>query len=194
MTSTLHHFQLIHDFAAFRSVLILPKLENHTSRQYVSSWISTYWRPKVAGDEKWDARLRQEWLLFCNNEGYYFSDHVEENPRLYWLGLKRFTETKELAILALEILGFPQSGASVERSFCAVRRIHTWQRSCIGRKKLAKLTFVYINRKALDGVEINWLVTRISLILILNKVINCTCDQLKLAQQCPMKILYVHFK
>jgi len=54
----------------------------------------------------------------------------------------------------LEVLGFPQSCAAVERSFSAVRRIHTWQRNRIGRKKLAQLMYIYLNQRALQKQEI----------------------------------------
>jgi len=62
--------------------------------------------------------------------------------------------SKELATVALKILKFPQSSASVERSFSAVRRVHTWQRSKIGRKKLAKLVFIYVNGRKLCNREL----------------------------------------
>jgi len=74
----------------------------------------------------------------------------DESPCQYWSRFACVTTTEGLAKVALKILGFPQSAASVERTFSAIRRIHTWQRSCIGREKLAKLVFIYVNRRALQ--------------------------------------------
>jgi len=71
------------------------------------------------------------------------------DPILYWKNLAGTIEGEELAKLALQILQFPQSSASIERSFSAVRRIHTWQRSSLGREKLAKMVYVYFNSATL---------------------------------------------
>jgi hypothetical protein len=64
-------------------------------------------------------------------------------------------EAKPLAVIALEILAFPMSCAAVERSFSVVCRIHTWQRNKLGRKKLAKLVYIYINRRLLAKRDIS---------------------------------------
>src|SRR5688500_8717695 len=72
----------------------------------------------------------------------------EDTPFSYWSKLSCITETTPLAKIAVKILGFPQSGAvSVERTFSSLHRIHTWQRSQIGREKLSKLVFIYYNRR-----------------------------------------------
>jgi len=72
----------------------------------------------------------------------------DSDPVLYWKTLECVKETHALAKVALKIIAFPQSSANVERTFSALRRIHTWQRSSIGREKLAKLVYIYINRHA----------------------------------------------
>jgi len=59
-------------------------------------------------------------------------------------------ESKLLAKVALKLINFPQSSASVERTFSAVRRIHTWQRGSLGRETLSKLVYIYVNRRALQ--------------------------------------------
>jgi hypothetical protein len=76
---------------------------------------------------------------------------MEEDPVLYWTRVQVMSPLNcALAEIAIEILSFPGSAAAVERTFSVVRRVHTWQRNRIGRKKLAKLVYIYINRRALD--------------------------------------------
>lgn len=75
---------------------------------------------------------------------------VDTNPCIFWQRLANVQQTSELANIALTLLGFPQSCATVERSFSAVRRIHAWQRNKLGRNTLAKLVFLYVNRRVLQ--------------------------------------------
>jgi len=70
---------------------------------------------------------------------------LTENPILFWQELSTTDEGKALAAIALSLLQFPQSSAAVERSFSALRRVHTWQRASLGREKLAKMIYVYVN-------------------------------------------------
>jgi len=74
-------------------------------------------------------------------------------PIMYWKHLSDSNQAKDLAAIALTLLQFPQSSASVERSFSAVRRVHTWQRASLGREKLAKMIYVYFNCAALRGIN-----------------------------------------
>jgi len=96
--------------------------------------------------------LISEFVKFRTSQ-YPFADVVTqyEDPVEYWQKLICVSETQHLAKLALKLIGFPQSSASVERTFSAVRRIHSWQRACIGREKLRKLVYIYVNRHALRG-------------------------------------------
>lgn len=55
--------------------------------------------------------------------------------------------------VAIEVLSFPASAAAVERTFSAVKRLHTWQRGKLNRDTVAALTYVYVNRRALDQFE-----------------------------------------
>jgi len=61
---------------------------------------------------------------------------------------------KTLASIALPLLQFPQSSAAVERSFGALQRVHTWQRGSLGREKLAKMIYIYVNCSALRKLKI----------------------------------------
>jgi len=96
--------------------------------------------------------LISEFVKFRTSQ-YPFADVVTqyEDPVEYWQKLICVSETQHLAKLALKLIGFPQSSASVERTFSAVRRIHLWQWACIGREKLRKLVYIYVNRHALRG-------------------------------------------
>jgi len=84
-------------------------------------------------NEKWIDGIKDQWIYFRNKSGIY--SFTDTNPFIFWQRLLNINNSKELAQIALKILGFPQSAASVERSFSTVRRIHTWQRNKIGRKK-----------------------------------------------------------
>jgi len=61
------------------------------------------------------------------NQFPYDEASTDSDPVLFWKKLSRTAEGKLLANIALPLLQFPQSSASVERSFSAVRRVHTWQ-------------------------------------------------------------------
>jgi len=80
---------------------------------------------------------------------YEKSFPVEGDPIEYWNQLCCIQESTTLAKAAYWLMTIPQSTASVERSFSAVRRIHTWTRSSLGREKLAKLVYIYFNCSAL---------------------------------------------
>jgi len=90
-----------------------------------------------------------EFTKFRAKKGIYAADPFDTDVLLYWQRLAGVSSSKELAQIALSLLALPQSCAAVERSFSVVRRIHTWQRNKLGRKKLAKLVFVYLNKRAL---------------------------------------------
>jgi len=68
-----------------------------------------------------------------------------EDPRVYWMSFKGYQRYTTLVDLALSVLDFPQSSAAAERSFSVIRHIHTWKRNKLGRKKLAKLVYIYTN-------------------------------------------------
>jgi len=106
---------------------------------------------KVAIAQKvWHTSLFSEFSDFRNKQFPFENDvTLEEDPISYWKRLSYKAESQALAKIALAILGFPQTTASVERSFSSLRRIHTWERNSIGREKLSKLVYIYINRKAL---------------------------------------------
>jgi len=90
---------------------------------------------------------------FLNKEYPYDEDvSVDSNPIVYWKNLYKTIEGKQMAEIALSLLQFPQSSASVERSFSALRRVHTWQRASLGREKLAKMIYIYVNRAALRRI------------------------------------------
>jgi hypothetical protein len=75
---------------------------------------------------------------------------MEDNPVLWWQGIYASSpKNRSLAAIAIEILSFPASTAAVERTFSVVRRVHTWQRNRLSRKKLAKLVYIYVNQRAL---------------------------------------------
>jgi len=100
----------------------------------------------------WDTSIREQWARYRAKDGLYssFVDE-EEDPRLFWMELVSYEKTKSLALLALDILGFPQSNSSVERTFSSIKHIHTWKRNRISRKKLAMLTYVYVNDQCLNN-------------------------------------------
>ena len=96
----------------------------------------------------------QEVAKFRRKEYPYDEEvHEDSNPIVYWKHLSDATEAKELSEIALSLLQFPQSSASVERSFSALRRVHTWQRASLGREKLSKMVYVYVNSAALRQVK-----------------------------------------
>jgi len=78
---------------------------------------------------------------------------ADADPICYWKDRLHTLEGKALAEIVLPLLQFPQSSASVERSFSALRRVHTWQRASLGREKLAKMIYVYVNCAALRRVK-----------------------------------------
>jgi hypothetical protein len=85
---------------------------------------------------------------FRSRDGVYHSEI--QDPILFWKRLRSLPKPGPLAEIALKILSLPMSCVAVERSFSVVRRIHTWQRNRLGRKKLAKLVYVYLNQRVLD--------------------------------------------
>jgi len=99
--------------------------------------------------------VAQEVMKFRKRE-YPYDENVpvEGDPIEYWKNLSLTLEGKELAEVALSLLQFPQSSASVERSFSALRRVHTWQRASLGREKLAKMIYIYVNSAALRRLNI----------------------------------------
>ena len=70
----------------------------------------------------------------------------DEDPFAFWFWISSNKGYEEVAEIALFLLEFPMSSASVERSFSVIRHIHTWKRNRLGRERLATLTFVNINR------------------------------------------------
>jgi len=96
-----------------------------------------------------DTSITTEFTKFRNKQFPFEEEMIGDDPVKYWMQMSTCNESKALAAVALSLLGFPQSSASVERSFSAVRRIHTWQRALLGREKLSKLVFIYINQQAL---------------------------------------------
>jgi hypothetical protein len=91
-------------------------------------------------------KVNEQFLDFRSHKGIF--DDVaprKSNPITYWRRLSNITPYGPLATAAIRILSFPRSCAAVERSFSVVRRIHTWQRNRLGRKKLARLVYVYLN-------------------------------------------------
>jgi len=72
------------------------------------------------------------------------------DPTLPWRLLASCIEYQELARIAIEILTMPSGIAGVERSFSALRRIHTWQRAMLGPKTVDKLQYIYINLRWLN--------------------------------------------
>jgi len=105
-------------------------------------------RSKIHGNDQ----LQNEFVKFHTKQ-YPYDKVVKDDcdPILYWKSMACFEETHALAKVALKLIAFPQSSANVERTFSSLRRIHTWQRSSIGREKLAKLVYIYINRHALHN-------------------------------------------
>jgi len=97
-----------------------------------------------------DTSITNGFTKFRNKQFPFEEEMMDgDDPVKYWMHMSSCNESKALAAVALSLLGFPQSSASVERSFSAVRRIHTWQRALLGREKLSKLVFIYINQQAL---------------------------------------------
>lgn len=101
---------------------------------------------------QWQETLEASFISFRSTEGSFSEECTREQDPLVWWGKIRVKSLKNraLADIAIEILSFPASAASVERSFSIVRRVHTWQRNRLGRKKLAKLIYIYMNTRALD--------------------------------------------
>ena len=64
----------------------------------------------------------------------------------FWFWISSNKGYEEVAEIAMFLLEFPMSSASVERSFSVICHIHTWKRNRLGRERLATLTFVNINR------------------------------------------------
>lgn len=104
--------------------------------------------------------IRAQLVSFQSRIGLYAAEDLEKEPIIYWNRLSKYKATAALAGIALRILGFPQSSASVERSFSAVRQIHTLHRNRLGRKKLAKLVYLFFNERSLKkyyGIDSeNW--------------------------------------
>lgn len=67
-----------------------------------------------------------------------------------WQLLCNSNEFKELASFAVKILSIVASDAHIERTFCAVRRIHTWYRSRLSCDLLQKLIYIYLNKHFLN--------------------------------------------
>jgi len=120
-----------------------------------------FWRNGLAAIKKLVAPSKQDWLAqefrkFRNLEfPYDESVPVDADPISYWKDRHCTLEGKALAEIALPLLQFPQSSASVERTFSALRRVHTWQRASLGREKLAKMIYVYVNCAALRRLQSN---------------------------------------
>jgi len=106
-----------------------------------------------AGD-KWNV-VQTQLIRFRSREGVFNYPELYNAPLRYWQRLMSIKSVRDLAVIALEIIGFPQTCASVERSFSVVRRIHTWQRNRLDREKLAKLVYIYFNERALKKEGIN---------------------------------------
>jgi hypothetical protein len=104
--------------------------------------------PPLSSQSSSTLQLMDEFTKFRAKLGVYSNE--ANDILLYWQRLHALKPSKTLATIALDILGFPQSCAAVERSFSVVRRIHTWQRNKLGRKTLAKLVYVYLNQHALE--------------------------------------------
>jgi len=95
-------------------------------------------------------KLSTEYLIFRTFQGIYSNEYeLDKNPMLYWKNLLYVKGTNVLAELALRILSFPQSCASLERSFSPVRVIHTCRRNKLKRDKLSQLVYIYFNHRSL---------------------------------------------
>ena len=108
---------------------------------------------KLINGSKPSASILAEFTKFRAQQGIYQQQEITD-PVLYWQRLSMMKSSQDLAKIALELLAFPQSMAAAERTFSAVRRIHTWQRNRLGRKKLAKLVYIYINQRALNKMPL----------------------------------------
>jgi len=110
---------------------------------------------KMVTEREWNSGLGEQFIKFRQQEGVYMPTLDTDIPYLYWQRLLGIASSSRLATISLNILKFPQSSADVERSFCAVKRVHTWQRASLRRKKVAKLVFIFVNNKKLNNQELN---------------------------------------
>jgi len=108
---------------------------------------------KVAGN-LWSTQFDAEFTKFREKRfPFDLVIPIEADPVKYWRDQFDSQEGKLLATVALKVITFPQSSASVERSFSALRRVHTWERSSLGREKLSKLIYIYVNCAALRKLQ-----------------------------------------
>jgi len=110
---------------------------------------------KYVPSENW-SDFQSVFENFRNERGPFQGVAVSDltHPVTFWRRFLSIRNTQLLARIAVDLSSLPGSCASVERSFSAVRRIHTWQRNRLGREKLAKLVYVYINRRILAKEEL----------------------------------------
>lgn len=96
--------------------------------------------------------IRETWRNFKFKRGSFLFIDVnnDTDPIAYWENFLGRPGVSKFARVALKILRFPQSSASVERSFSPIRIIHTRLRNRLGRDTLAKLVYVYYNVRALN--------------------------------------------
>lgn len=147
LSSLNKRWDLISEDVHIASYLLDPRFRSESVNEQQLEDAERFYRFKSARESFNYETLYTEFIKFRSFQGVYKSRLNEENITLFFERLKLVNSAKLFANFALEILAIPQSCASVERTFSAIRRIHTWQRNKIGRKKLSKLVYIYVNNK-----------------------------------------------
>jgi len=114
---------------------------------------------KVSGEENW-LRLAPIFRKFRNRSGVFSSDIFRISPKATakddmeaWMMLTGDSRYSDFAHLALKMLRIPSGIAGIERTFSAVRRIHTWDRASLGASTVDKLIYIYVNTRFLEAFE-----------------------------------------
>jgi len=102
---------------------------------------------------KW-LSMKDHFTKFRRNLALF--DEDDTDPVLYWQRFLDIKQYHDLASIAVRLLKFPQSNASVERSFSVIRNIHTWKRCSLHRNTLKKLIYIYANMRFLEEGLINF--------------------------------------
>jgi len=137
-------WNLIQDPIHTISYFFDPRFRQQMISEQLRRNVTTVIKKLVSSDQSnW---IEKEFAKFRNKE-YPYDEVVpaDSDPIIYWKNLATTVEGSKLSRVVLNILQFPQSSASVERSFSALRRVHTWQRASLGREKLSKMIYVYVN-------------------------------------------------
>lgn len=117
---------------------------------------------EAVGEELWQEKVHQQFLAFRAQTGIFATrslgfDSASKDARdMPWRQLvARRREFKELAVVAMQCIAFPQCAADVERSFSSVRHIQTWKRCALLRVRLGKLIYIHVNDRFLKQRGIN---------------------------------------